>query len=222
MIEIYNEALKDLLVSRSEVELEGSFTSAEEQPDLILRNSTSEISVHNAARVPVFKKADIYELLRKATKVRATAETSVNKHSSRSHAICTLFVSGTYHPTRPSAGSDQPASQAVVKGSLNLCDLAGSERLKKAGSSRIKETCNINRSLSALSDVFSALNKKASHIPYRNSKLTQLLKPCFAGEGKVLMIVNVSGDDRDGQESLCSLRFANKVNETQVTRRTIR
>mmetsp|Transcript_15224 Transcript_15224/g.18834 ORF Transcript_15224/g.18834 Transcript_15224/m.18834 type:complete len:140 (-) Transcript_15224:716-1135(-) len=105
-------------------------------------------------------------------------------------------------------------------GSLSMCDLAGSERISKSGvkGERLKETQNINKSLSSLADVFSALNKKSQHIPYRNSKLTQLVRPCFAGEGKVLMIVNLSSDQEDAPESLCSLRFASHVNQTEVGR----
>merc|ERR1712232_1504042 len=96
----------------------------------------------------------------------------------------------------------------------------GSERLSKSGAQgeRLKETQAINKSLSALADVFSALQKKSNHIPYRNSKLTQLLRPCFAGEGKTMMIVNLSSDKNDAAESLCSLRFAKHVNQTELGR----
>ena len=119
--------------------------------------------------------------------------------SSRSHSVFTLYLTGVN------------ASQKVkLTGSLNLCDLAGSERLSKSGAEgdRLKETKAINSSLSALADVFSSLSAKSSHIPFRNSKLTYLLQPCLSGDGKTLMIVNLSPTPNSAQESLCSLRFA--------------
>ncbi len=68
-----------------------------------------------------------------------------------------------------------------------MVDLAGSERLGKSGATgdRLKETCSINKSLSALGDVFTAISKKQAHVPFRNSKLTYLLQPCLSGNGKV-------------------------------------
>ncbi len=83
-------------------------------------------------------------------------------------------------------------TNTTLSGSLNLCDLAGSERLSRSGAGtdkdRLKETQAINKSLSCLSDVFQALSAKQSHVPYRNSKLTHLLQACFSGDGKVLMV----------------------------------
>ena len=103
-------------------------------------------------------------------------------------------------------------------GVLNLIDLAGSERLKKseATDARQKETQAINQSLSYLGDVFVALGKKSKHIPYRNSTLTYLLQPCLGGDGKTLMMLNLSPAPSSYQESKCSLEFASRVNAVEM------
>jgi len=105
-----------------------------------------------------------------------------------------------------------------LKGQLNLVDLAGSERLARSGATgdQAKETVAINKSLSSLADVFAALGRKASHIPYRNSKLTYLLQPCLSGDGKTLMMVNLSPTEASYQESLSTLRFAKQVNQCEL------
>ena len=152
---------------------------------------------------------DAERLVARAAAARASAATAMNDVSSRSHAVFALRITGR-----------NEASGTRLKGSLNLVDLAGSERLARslAAGDRARETCAINKSLSALGDVFAALATKSSHIPYRNSKLTWLLAPCLGGSGKTLMFVNVAPDAASAGESLCSLRFAAKVNgvETQA------
>lgn len=100
-------------------------------------------------------------LLARAAKRRAVASTAMNEQSSRSHQVFTLYIKGAH------AGKG-----IAVTGSLNLCDLAGSERLSRSGAEgdRKKEAAAINKSLSCLADVFTALAKKTSHVPFRNSK----------------------------------------------------
>ncbi|GJY00529.1 kinesin-like protein KIN-14C [Tanacetum coccineum] len=102
-----------------------------------------------------------------------------------------------------------------VQGVLNLMDLAGSERPGATGE-RLKETQAINKSLSTLGDVICALENKADHIPFRNSKLTFLLQPCLGGHSKTLMFVSVSPDPSSFCETSSSLQFALRVNSCEV------
>ena len=112
-----------------------------------------------------------------------------------------------------------------VRGTLNLVDLAGSERLDRSGAvgEQAKEAMSINKSLSSLADVFHAIGLKQNHVPFRNSRLTYLLQPALSGDGKTLMICNISPTEASVQESLCSLRFASKVNKCELgkAKRTI-
>ena len=149
------------------------------------------------------------KLMRLAANNRAVGATNMNDFSSRSHAVFTLYLRAVHN-----------AMGQTLRSTLNLIDLAGSERLNRSGATglRAKETVAINKSLSSLTDVFVALGKKSSHVPYRNSKLTHLLEPCLSGEGKTLMIVNLSPTEASAQESLCSLRFASNVNQVELGR----
>ena len=147
------------------------------------------------------------EIMQLAARHRSVGHTAMNAQSSRSHSIFTLHL-------KAKNGNDG----IVLKGGLNLVDLAGSERLDRSGAtgSRMKETLAINKSLSSLTDVFVAIANKQAHIPFRNSKLTHLLQPCLSGDGKALMMVNLSPTYESYYESLCSLRFASQVNQCEL------
>merc|ERR1740139_189461 len=128
----------------------------------------------------------------------------MNETSSRSHSVFALYLRGVNRELH-----------TELSGALHLVDLAGSERLDKSGATgdRLKETQNINRSLSSLADVFLAKAEGRSHVPFRNSKLTHLMEPCLNGHGKTLMLVNVGPEQDNAHESLCSLRFAGQVSQ---------
>lgn len=114
-----------------------------------------------------------------------------------------------------------------MDGRLYLVDLAGSERLDKSHSTgeALEEAKFINRSLSALSNVFINIRKNSAHVNFRDSKLTMLLKDCLSREGKTLMFVNLSPAPSSSQESLCSLNFAataNRCRQNQAKRKCTR
>ena len=139
---------------------------------------------------------------------RAVGATNMNEHSSRSHAIFIITVESSI------IGMDGRSHIRV--GKLNLVDLAGSERQDKTGnvtgSERQKEGIKINLSLSALGHVISALvDRKSTHIPYRDSKLTRLLEDSLGGNSKTVMVANVGPASYNYEESLTTLRYANRA-----------
>ena len=190
MMEIYNEDIKDLLGGSSSVKHD------------VKHDKRGDTTVTGLRSARVESAAEVDALMKRAQAARTTASTLMNDHSSRSHMVLTLALDGVRASGRP------------VKGALNLVDLAGSERLSRTGATgdRLKEAQSINKSLSALGDVIFALAHKESHVPFRNSKLTYLLQNALGGDAKTLMFVNVAPDAASSQETLCSLRFAAKVN----------
>ncbi|KAM0040280.1 putative minus-end-directed kinesin ATPase [Helianthus debilis subsp. tardiflorus] len=205
MLEIYNETIRDLLSSnKSSVADSGS----NKQQYAIKHDSNGNTHVSDLTIVDVRSSKEVSFLLNRAGQSRSVGKTQMNEQSSRSHFVFTLRISGV-----------NENMEQHVHGVLNLIDLAGSERLSKSGSTgdRLKETQAINKSLSSLSDVIFALGKKEEHIPFRNSKLTYLLQPCLGGDSKTLMVVNVSPEPSSVNESLCSLRFAARVNACEIS-----
>jgi len=198
-LEIYNETIRDLLRDDGTDSLKH-----EVKVDAEGRRYVSDLTM-----VPLEPNdSDAVEgVMRQAAKHRAVGSTDMNEVSSRSHSVFTLHLTA-FHPEQRQA----------LRGTLNLVDLAGSERLSRSNATgdRAKETVAINKSLSALTDVFVAIGRKASHIPFRNSKLTYLLQPSLSGDGKTLMMVNLSPTELSAQESLCSLRFAAQVNKCEL------
>ncbi|XP_057790680.1 kinesin-like protein KIN-14N isoform X1 [Salvia miltiorrhiza] len=206
MLEIYNEAIRDLL-STNKSTFDASRVETAGKQYAIKHDANGNTSVSDLTIFDVCSSREVSYLLERAAQSRSVGKTQMNEQSSRSHFVFTLRIVGVNEST------DQQ-----VQGVLNLIDLAGSERLSKSGSTgdRLKETQAINKSLSALSDVIFALAKKEEHVPFRNSKLTYLLQPCLGGDSKTLMFVNVSPDPASVGESLCSLRFAARVNACEI------
>ena len=131
----------------------------------------------------------------------------MNSRSSRSHLIFTILVT-----------SSNPESRVETRGCLHLIDLAGCERVSKseATGERLKEAQNINRSLSALGDVITALATKQSHVPYRNSKLTHLLADSLGGKAKVLMLCHIAPEMESLSESTSTLQWATRCSKVAL------
>ncbi|KNA15247.1 hypothetical protein SOVF_099940 isoform B [Spinacia oleracea] len=204
MLEIYNETIRDLLSTHKSSSIDNG-TSAKQYN--IKHDANGNTHVSDLTLVDVRSSKEVAYLLEKAAQSRSVGKTLMNEQSSRSHFVFTLRISGVNEST-----------EQQVQGVLNLIDLAGSERLSKSGSTgdRLKETQAINKSLSSLSDVIFALSKREDHVPFRNSKLTYLLQPCLGGDSKTLMFVNISPESSSLGESLCSLRFAARVNACEI------
>ncbi|KAL8119523.1 kinesin-like protein KIN-14C [Apium graveolens] len=217
MLEIYNETIRDLLSPRStSSDIIRTENGGSGKQYAIRHDANGNTYVSDLTIVDVCSINEVSSLLQQAAQSRSVGKTDMNEQSSRSHFVFTLRIYGTNEST-----------EQQVQGVLNLIDLAGSERLARSGATgdRLKETQAINKSLSCLSDVIFALAKKEDHAPFRNSKLTYLLQPCLGGNSKTLMFVNISPDPSSTNESLCSLRFAARVNSCEIgipRRQTIR
>ncbi|KAK2848285.1 hypothetical protein Q7C36_009967 [Tachysurus vachellii] len=197
MVEIYNETLRNLLGENPSEKLDIKMC-----PD-----GSGQLYVPGLTEITVKSVEDINKVFDLGHMNRATACTNLNEHSSRSHALLIItvvgFNSSTGHRT---------------SGKLNLVDLAGSERISKSGAegSRLREAQCINKSLSALGDVINALRSRHSHVPFRNSRLTYLLQDSLSGDSKTLMLVQVSPVESNIIESVCSLKFAQRVRTVEL------
>ena len=196
-LEIYNEEIRDLLATKKNLKYEIKMTDSK----------GADMFVTNLKIETVTLELMIYNLMRRARKQRAVAETLCNERSSRSHSIFMLRIIGTNSVTTESCC-----------GTLNLVDLAGSEKIKESGSKgqRLTGAKAINNSLSNQGNVIMALAQKEPHVSYRNSKLTHLLQNCLDGNSKTLMFVNLNPKEDSFNETLNSLRFTTKVNQCNI------
>ncbi|CAM0904255.1 unnamed protein product [Alopecurus aequalis] len=171
---------------------------------LEIRNNShvNGLNIPDANLVPVKCAQDVLDLMKLGHKNRAVGSTALNERSSRSHSVLTVHVQGK-----------EMVSGLTLKGCLHLVDLAGSERVDKseATGERLTEAKHINKSLSALGDVIGALAQKSSHVPYRNSKLTQVLQDALGGQAKTLMFVHVNPETDSFGETISTLKFAERV-----------
>ena len=200
-IEIYDNSINDLLADTYIRRLDRN------QIQIKQLKLEKKVVLTNVSKFSLQSPSQVEKLLAKAEGNRKTASTRMNNRSSRSHSVFIISISGTNIKTNKS-----------VNGVLNLIDLAGSERVNKSQVKgvHLHEAKSIYKSLSALGDVICSINTKESHIPYRNSKLTYLLQYSLGGNSKTLMLVNVSSSAEHFNETLNSLRFAQKVNNTHI------
>ena len=216
-LEIYNENIRDLLVNNSE--------------NLELREDpTKGLIVNGITEKETNSTEDILSLLKKGNKNRTTEETDANETSSRSHAILQILVS--YKEKENNIVNENLTvnninNNDIKFGKLSLIDLAGSERASMTGSKgmRLIEGGNINKSLLVLGNCINALcesNIKGNkpHIPYRDSKLTRLLKDSLGGNSRTVMIANVSPFIYNFDDTYNTLKYAERAKhiKTQVSR----
>ncbi|XP_054821452.1 kinesin-like protein KIN-12C [Prosopis cineraria] len=198
-LEIYNEQITDLLEPSS--------------TNLQLREDTKKgVYVENLSEYSVGTVSDVLKLVLQGTANRKVAATHMNCKSSRSHSVFTCIIESRWE-------KDSMTHFRFAR--LNLVDLAGSERQKSSGtdSERLKEAANINKSLSTLGLVIMNLvdltHGKPRHVPYRDSRLTFLLQDSLGGNSKTVMIANVSPSICSANETLSTLKFAQRAKLVQ-------
>lgn len=192
MVELYQDTLVDLLLPKNAKRLKLD----------IKKDTKGMVSVENVTVLSISTFEELRTIIQRGSERRHTSGTQMNEESSRSHLILSIVIEST-----------NLQSQSVARGKLSFVDLAGSERVKKSGSSgnQLKEAQSINKSLSALGDVISALSSDSQHIPYRNHKLTMLMSDSLGGNAKTLMFVNVSPAETNLDETHNSLTYASRV-----------
>ncbi|KQK05332.1 kinesin-like protein KIN-14K [Brachypodium distachyon] len=197
MVEIYNEQVRDLLSNNIAQKRLGIWNTS--QPNGLV--------VPDASLHPVKSTSDVLDLMEIGLANRAVGSTALNERSSRSHSILTVHVRGL-----------DVKNGSTSRGCLHLIDLAGSERVERseATGDRLKEAQHINKSLSALGDVIFALAQKNAHVPYRNSKLTQVLQSSLGGQAKTLMFVQINPDVESYSETISTLKFAERVSGVEL------
>ncbi|XP_006663079.1 kinesin-like protein KIN-14O [Oryza brachyantha] len=205
MLEVYMGTVKDLLAPRQPLFRSSEFNTASIISILSTKSGAVEVEGLTDVAIQDLKKANQWYC--RGRRARSTSWTNVNDVSSRSHCLTRITI-------KRSGGATEEVSK------LWLVDLGGSERLLKTGASGLTmdEGKAINLSLSALGDVIAALRRKRSHVPYRNSKLTQILSDSLGDGSKVLMVVHISPSDDDIGETVCSLSFAKRARSIESSK----
>ncbi|KAG2661488.1 hypothetical protein PVAP13_1KG507200 [Panicum virgatum] len=224
-IEIFKEEVFDLLDSNhAAVRLDSvsvpKSSAPARVPIQIRETATGGITLAGVTEAEVKSKEEMASYLIHGSSSRATASTNMNRQSSRSHAIFTICV----EQKRASGTSDKSSSSDydILSSKFHLVDLAGSERAKRTGADghRLKEGIHINKGLLALGNVISALGdekkrKEGAFVPYRDSKLTRLLQDSLGGNSKTVMIACISPADINAEETINTLKYANRARNIQ-------
>ncbi|KAK9758401.1 hypothetical protein RND81_01G227200 [Saponaria officinalis] len=226
-IEIFKEEVFDLLdpnLSRAAEGMPLGKAAAPSRVPIQIRETLSGgICLSGVTEPVVTSQQEMASFLARGSIARATGSTNMNSQSSRSHAIFTISIEQkkiAQCPTGSGAGAD--LGDDILSAKLHLVDLAGSERAKRTGADgmRLKEGIHINKGLLALGNVISALGdekkrKEGGHVPYRDSKLTRLLQDSLGGNSKTVMIACVSPADTNAEETLNTLKYANRARNIQ-------
>ncbi|XP_074050954.1 kinesin-like protein KIF21A isoform X11 [Macrotis lagotis] len=220
-LELYNEEVLDLFDTTRDIDAKNKKSNIR-----IHEDSTGGIYTVGVTTRSVNTESEMMQCLKLGALSRTTASTQMNVQSSRSHAIFTIHLCQTRVCPKIDAEnvidnkmiseSSQMNEFETLTAKFHFVDLAGSERLKRTGATgeRAREGISINCGLLALGNVISALgdkSKRATHVPYRDSKLTRLLQDSLGGNSQTVMIACVSPSDRDFMETLNTLKYANRA-----------
>ncbi|KAL0375177.1 UNVERIFIED_CONTAM: Kinesin-like protein KIN-5B [Sesamum radiatum] len=197
--ELYNEEITDLLAQEDQLK---STEDRQKKPISLMEDGKGSVIVRGLEEEAVYSANEIYSLLERGAARRRTADTLLNKRSSRSHSIFTITV----HIKEGTIGEEE----LIKCGKLNLVDLAGSENIYRSGAreARAREAGEINKSLLTLGRVINALVEHSVHVPYRDSKLTRLLRDSLGGKTKTCIIATVSPSAHCLEETLSTLDYA--------------
>ncbi|XP_049738777.1 kinesin-like protein KIF21A isoform X6 [Elephas maximus indicus] len=220
-LELYNEEVLDLFDTARDIDAKNKKSNIK-----IHEDSTGGIYTVGVTTRTVNTESEMMQCLKLGALSRTTASTQMNVQSSRSHAIFTIHLCQTrmcpqidtenVTDNKMLSETSQMNEFETLTAKFHFVDLAGSERLKRTGATgeRAKEGISINCGLLALGNVISALgdkSKRATHVPYRDSKLTRLLQDSLGGNSQTIMIACVSPSDRDFMETLNTLKYANRA-----------
>ncbi|CAI9297888.1 unnamed protein product [Lactuca saligna] len=201
-LELYNEEITDLLA----IEETSKFPEDKsKKPIALMEDGKGGVLVRGLEEEIVSTADEIYKILEKGSAKRRTAETLLNKQSSRSHSIFSI----TIHIKERT-----PEGEEIIRcGKLNLVDLAGSENISRSGAreGRAREAGEINKSLLTLGRVINTLVEHSGHIPYRDSKLTRLLRDSLGGKTKTCIIATISPSIHSLEETLSTLDYAHRA-----------
>ncbi|OMP03899.1 hypothetical protein COLO4_10130 [Corchorus olitorius] len=230
-IEILKEEVRDLLDPTSLNKSDAATTNTAKvnvpgKPPIQIRESSNGvITLAGSTEVSVSTLKEMAACLEQGSLSRATGSTNMNNQSSRSHAIFTITLEQMRKLNPAVSGDGGPndiMNEEYLCAKLHLVDLAGSERAKRTGSDgmRFKEGVHINKGLLALGNVISALGdekkrKEGVHVPYRDSKLTRLLQDSLGGNSRTVMIACISPADINAEETLNTLKYANRARNIQ-------
>ncbi|XP_015874209.3 kinesin-like protein KIN-5D [Ziziphus jujuba] len=201
-LELYNEEITDLLAPEETTKF---IDDKSKKPIALMEDGRGGVFVRGLEEEIVCTANEIYKILEKGSAKRRTAETLLNKQSSRSHSIFSI----TIHIKECT-----PEGEEMIKcGKLNLVDLAGSENISRSGAreGRAREAGEINKSLLTLGRVINALVEHSGHVPYRDSKLTRLLRDSLGGKTKTCIIATISPSIHCLEETLSTLDYAHRA-----------
>ncbi|CAL4913850.1 unnamed protein product [Urochloa decumbens] len=201
-LELYNEDITDLLATEDQNRVP---EDRQKRPISLMDDGKGGVVIRGLEEIVVYSPSDICGHLERGSARRRTADTAQNKQSSRSHAVFSINI----HVKETTVGNDE-----VMKcGRLNLVDLAGSENIARSGvkEGRAREAGEMNKSLLTLGRVITALVEHSVHVPYRDSKLTRLLRESLGGKAKTCIIATVSPSINSLEETLVTLDYASRA-----------